>query len=221
MAPVLLLEEPMKTLLLVDSDRFNHAMAICAFAPRPEFHLLMASNYLEALWLLCEQEVDLVLVQVAMPEREGLELLTYLANYRPRIPVLTLSRPRPAAEPALPSGKSRMGSPLQMYELISQVDDCLKNSESGQHRPLELQDFLRILLQERETCILRVKLGLESGEFHFCEGRIAHAGCGHLKGESAVRHMLSREGSWFRVEAMPTRMSKLLPEQTSTAKSLS
>lgn len=219
MASELLKEMNMKTILLVDNDRFNHAMAICAFAPHSEFHLMMATNYLEALWVLCEQEVDLVIVQMEIPNREGLELLTYLANYRPKIPVLTLSSKKQTVDGAERSGRCHLSTPLQPHGMLTQVRQYLKNLEQGKHRPLGLLDLLVILRHEKATCILKVTAGADTGQILFSSGKIIHADCGRMEGEAAVRYMLAGDTSWFRVEPVPTRLTKRHQDQASVAKS--
>lgn len=210
----------MKTIVFVDSDRFNHALAICAFAPHPEFQLVLATNYLEALWTLCDQEVALVIVQLGMSDREGMDLLTYLANYRPRIPVLTLSHSRQATEGETVSSRSHLSMPLQPYVLVSQVRECMRNCEQGKHRPLGLEVLLRVLRCERETCILKVKAGLNEGQILFSRGRIIHAHCGDMENEAAISYMMSCEATAFRVEPVPTRLTQRLQNQATTEKPL-
>ena len=50
-----------------------------------------AANAAEALQLALEEHWDLVLLDINMPGRSGLDLLADLRNHRPRLPVLVLS----------------------------------------------------------------------------------------------------------------------------------
>ncbi|WP_224372266.1 DUF4388 domain-containing protein [Hyalangium versicolor] len=193
----------MKTILLVNDNHCVHATAICAFAPYPEFRLLTASSYLEALWTLCDVEVDLVIVHTGLPDRAGLELLTYLANYRPKVAVLTTSRVRKTEKLETLVWRGHLSRPLTPHALVSRVKDCLRSQASEEYRSLALHDLLRILCHERETCVLRMKQGLRSGTFQFQQGQILQVACEDTFGAAAAHHMMSWESPWFRVEPLP------------------
>ncbi|WP_224242328.1 response regulator [Hyalangium gracile] len=211
----------MKNILIVDHDRFTRAVMRSAFAPHTGFQLMMASSYLEALWALCEQEMDLVLIQMGMPEHQSFDLLTYMANYRSKVPVLTLSHARqtPSMGDVL-CWRGHVARPIQPHALMCRVKDGLRDVERGDYRPVVLHDLLRILAHERSSCILRVKAGLRSGYFQLSSGHITHAVCGSSQAETAVRQMLSWQSAWFRVEPVPTRLGLSLYEEAPAAESV-
>jgi CheY-like chemotaxis protein len=205
----------MKTVLLVDNDSCIRDLVVQAFTSHPDLRLVLASSFHGALWAMCEQDVDLVISDLSMPERQGLDLLAYMANYRSKVPVLTMS-------PSKPSGNTQgrlcwrghLSMPLQPHGVVAHVREALRSVERGDYRPVGLHDLLRVLSYERDTCTLQVKAGLKAGHLQLVRGKIVHAVCGEREAESAARELLSWQSPWFRMEPMPTRLHESALDQT-------
>jgi CheY-like chemotaxis protein len=204
----------MKTVLLVDNDPFIRDLVVSAFAPHADLRLVVASSFHGALWSMCEQDVDLVITDLSMPERQGLDLLAYMANYRSKVPVLTMS-------PARPTGnlqnrtcwRGHMSTSLQPHMIISHVREGLRSVQRGDYRPVGLHDLLRVLSYERDTCTLQVKAGLKSGHLQIVRGKIVHAACGEVEAEGAARELLAWQAPWFRMEPLPSRLHETALDQ--------
>ena len=212
----------MKTVLLVDHDCLSRARAVRAFAPHPEFQLVTASTYLEALWVLGEHDVDLAFVDLGLPERASFELLAYLANCCPQVTVMTMSMPWGAEEGvAVLPWKGHLRQPLNAQALLSQAR--LDGRERGDRRPMSLHDLLRVLSHERETCTLKVHAGPRSGQLQLFCGELIHADCDGAEGEQALDEMLTWREVWTRVDVLParpqvtlhSRMAQLVVEEPS------
>jgi CheY-like chemotaxis protein len=212
----------MKTVLLVDHECLARARAVRAFAPHPEFVLITASNYQEALWVLGEHDVDLAFVDLGLPERESFELLAYLANCCPQVKVMTMSTPWGGDEgvTVLP-WRSHLRKPVHAQALLSQAR--LEGYERGDRRPMSLHDLLRVLSHERETCTLKVHSGPRAGQLRLFCGELIHAACDGAYGEQAINEMLTWRGVWMRVDVLPAnsqvtlrgRMAQLVVEEHS------
>ena len=212
----------MKTVLLVDHDCLARARAVRAFTPHPEFQLIAASTYLEALWVLSEHDVDLAFVDLGLPERESFELLAYLANCCPQVKVMTMSMPWGDGEglTVLP-WRSHLRTPVHAQALLSQAR--LEGFEQGDRRPMSLHDLLRVLSHERETCSLKVHSGPRSGQLQLFCGELIHAVCDGAQGEQAIDEMLTWCDVWMRVDVLPAnpqvtlrgRMAELVVEEHS------
>ncbi len=210
----------MKTVLLVDHDCLARARAVRAFALHPEFLLVTASTYLEALWVLGEHDVDLAFVDLGLPERESFELLAYLANCCPQVSVMTMSMPWGADEEVtvLP-WKGHLRKPVQAQVLLAQAR--LESCERGDRRAMSLHELLRVLSHERETCTLKVHAGPRSGQLQLFCGELIHASCDGARGARAVDEMLTWRELWMRVDVLPAhpqvtlrdRMAQIVVEE--------
>jgi CheY-like chemotaxis protein len=76
-------------LLMDDSDEIR---SLAARVLRREGHTVVeAGNGKEGLRLLREMEADLVITDIVMPEREGLETISEIRRTRPDLPIIAMS----------------------------------------------------------------------------------------------------------------------------------
>jgi putative two-component system response regulator len=81
------------TILTVDDDEFNQAMAVAIFDDFENIHMLQASQGIEAFEILNTEVIDLILLDLIMPEMDGFETLKRLKEnpeYRD-IPVIVIT----------------------------------------------------------------------------------------------------------------------------------
>ena len=80
-------------ILSVDDDEFNQAMASAIFDDYKQIHMLQASHGKEAFEVLDKEPIDLILLDLMMPEMDGLETLKRLkANVEYRdVPVIIVT----------------------------------------------------------------------------------------------------------------------------------
>ncbi|HEX8700932.1 MAG TPA: response regulator [Myxococcaceae bacterium] len=204
----------MKTLLLVDDDPQTQTLVRDAFAADPEYAVVPVATYEEALWGLGEYPVGMVLVSLGLAQRQGFQVLLYLASCYPELPVMVMSQPwEPRDElPVLP-WVGHLRKPLRSAGLAARVRGYLEGLDRRASRSLSVQDFLQILALERETCVLSVAEGQRGGEFHLFQGEVVHAFCGKVEGEAAVREMLGWEHTWLRMRPVPAELRLTLPAQ--------
>jgi CheY-like chemotaxis protein len=204
----------MKTLLLVDDDPRTQAQVSAAFAADPGYEVVPVATYEEALWGLEEYPVGVVLVSLGLAQRQSFQVLLYLANCYPELPVMVMSQPwEPRDElPVLP-WVGHLRKPLRSAALAARVRGYLEGLDRRACRSLSPHDFLQILALERETCVLSVGEGQRTGEFHLFQGEVVHALCGKVEGEAAVRELLGWEHTWLRLRPVPAELRLTLPAQ--------
>lgn len=83
----------MKRILVVDShDLFRESLArVLEHSLGTEVEVLRAGSIVEARSCLAENEVDLALIEIELPNGDGTGLIRQLGRANPRVPVLTLS----------------------------------------------------------------------------------------------------------------------------------
>ncbi len=80
----------MATLLLID-DEHSIRMLLQTFLEDQGYCVVTAGDGKQALWLLAVMSVDAVIVDIFMPEMDGLEFISSVRTTRPTIKVIAMS----------------------------------------------------------------------------------------------------------------------------------
>src|SRR4030042_3665865 len=81
-----------KKVLIVDDERtFLLSLSDGLTEYRPEFEVVTSVNGKEAVNVLKAKGIDLVVTDLRMPEMDGFELLNFLLNTFPQIPVIFMT----------------------------------------------------------------------------------------------------------------------------------
>lgn len=80
----------MKTILCVDDEK-NILAFVTRILSRKGYNVLVLDNPTEVAALLLEEQIDLVILDVEMPEKSGLEIFDELKKQTPTLPVLFLT----------------------------------------------------------------------------------------------------------------------------------
>lgn len=80
----------MKTILIVDDEQ-DTLDFLSYVLPKRGFTVITADNGFDALQIIREQHVDLVLSDIAMPDMDGYELYSQIRNFDGRIPVVMMT----------------------------------------------------------------------------------------------------------------------------------
>ena len=84
------MRKPMATILLID-DEESVRMVFQVGLERAGYRVLTAENGKQGLRLFEHQAVDLILVDIFMPEMDGLELIPLLRKTRPATKIIAIS----------------------------------------------------------------------------------------------------------------------------------
>ena len=185
-----------KTILAVDDDRLTLKVVERALEG-PERKILTASNGLEAVEMLRDQPVDLLVTDLEMPLMGGFQLLAHAATYYPAVPVLVLSGVLDEEK----RGKVRelgamrvLSKPPEMDSLRSNVEALLHRPPDGRFRGMNLLTLLTLVFWEGKTCTLTVRSGHGSGGMLYVhEGHLIHAACGAKEDAEAAFEILGWE----------------------------
>lgn len=213
----------MKTILFVDDDQYMRAKVASVFELyRGEFTLVLAAHGVEAVQVLEERHVDLVITDLWMPVMDGFQLLVHMLNRRPELPVMVLSSRNPwgtRGSLGLASQVRFVAKPLSAQVLFSEVRAYLETKATAPLGGLTLLSLLQLLGRERKTCMLQVAAGSRSGTLSVLSGEVVHAKTESCEGEAALFEMLG----WLvpRVRLAPALSALRLTIDTPTEKLLS
>ena len=127
---------PKNTVLLIDDDpEFRRPLELAI--RHAGFELRVADNGREALRLLQENPVDVLVTDIIMPEMEGIELILKLRRLHPELPVIAMSAGgRGDAEGYLDlahdcGARFLLNKPFRIEALLDSIQKCLPTKASN------------------------------------------------------------------------------------------
>ncbi len=164
-----------------------------------DVEILAAKSGEEALTLLSDRSVNLVITDINMPGMSGLDLLIEINNRFPGTGVIIMTAyPSSAYEnKAMMSGSLRfIEKPFDIKVVRAIVEEVLKENEGfqGTVDGVDLVDIVQFNGLSKATAALKVTTGDREGMIFFREGVVVHAMCGKEIGEDAFFTILGFNG---------------------------
>ena len=198
----------MKKVLIVEDDRIllkRLERTLVEYADKIEFTI--ARDGQEAISILEQEPVDLVVTDIEMPRMNGLILLAYIHTYYPTIPcIIITSYDTSRMKAKLPRRVLRFfHKPFQTKDLSRSIVAALDRKDP--YRTLEgltVVSFLNMIEMESISCEFEVNApDKPRGVLYFENGVLLDAECGDLWGEAAALGIIKREISTHRFEDLP------------------
>ena len=118
----------MATILLID-DQESIRLLFKAVLERPGYRVLTAEHGKQGLSLLEQEQVDVVVVDIFMPEMDGLELIPLLRKTRPDNKIIAMTGDSNYLKMAKHLGANdTLQKPFSVQELLTAVSTQLKIS---------------------------------------------------------------------------------------------
>ncbi len=207
--------EVVAQILVVDDEPlFRSSVADAISDTCKGYRVLEACDGREALDLVAENAVDVVVTDIQMPIMDGVELIVALQKTRFRGPIIVVTAFGSAhlkREVASHGAIAYLEKPIDLPELI----EVVRNSASGERSHIEgftLAGITQLLELERKSCVLRVTKGRESGDLIFQDGALIDAHLGELSGNEAALALLA----WDEGEGLDLLAGVGLPTNTVT-----
>lgn len=174
---------------------------------KDKFELLIASNGREALDLLSQVPIDVVVSDIRMPEINGLDLLMEIKKRYPQTKVIIMTA---YGSPEIRSRAIQGGclyyieKPFEINELRSLILDALNEKEGfkGTVSDFQLPDIIQLNCLGRLTSALIINHEGEEGIIYFKNGEIVHAETRDEEGEKAFYQMMAWRGGDFSVKRL-------------------
>ena len=200
----------MKTVLIVDDSVMLINYLEESFQEyEDDFQLITAHDGMEAIEVLKQNDISLLITDLQMPRIDGLGLLAHTNKYYPHTPCIVMS-----AHGTPKTMESIEGAILQFIEkpftakkLGNTIMSVLKRDTlDGSLSGISVITFLQMVEMEQKTCLCEVEAnGSPKGFFYFKGGELFHAVCGDLKGEAAAMQLINLDDPTISFRRPPKR----------------
>jgi len=176
-----------------------------------KFETIHAFNGEEAIEILSQRYISLLVTDVVMPKLDGLALLTYIHNNYPQIQciVMTGSRSQLVKKKLQNDNIFRLfHKPFHFDALTQAILQALdQDVPGGVLKGISVASFLQMIEMEEKTCLFEVKSPEKKGIFYFQEGILFDAAFGKLKGDEAALEIIGMKNAEISFKRAP--MGKL------------
>ena len=198
-----------KAFLFVDDDAgfLTGIQELFSEMARGRWDVFTAGNHAQALALLGKLRVDVVVLDIGMPEMDGIQFLQLLGRTNPgqRVVMLTGAATEERRKTCLEHGAVLfLEKPVvpDGFAAIFAALDALAGTVPqggfrGMMRRVGLQEVLQIECLGRKSSVLEVFTGKVRGRIAICDGSIVHAEAGALQGEVSLYGLLALRGGEF------------------------
>ena len=205
-----------KTVLIVDDDPgILHVLSHGLGQVLGEFEVLAASDGHEAIEMLEQREVDVLVTDLAMPVMDGFALIAYVTNRRRALPVVVLSALAAddigdRLDPF--DGLRVLRKPISYHDLAACLHDVLERSDLGQIEGIALASVAQLIEAERRNCTVVVASGRRRGRLYFESGRLINAFSDDFgsEGEAAAYDILGWPTTTLTFEPLPDDVRRLV-----------
>jgi len=200
----------MDRLLLVDNDKANLKTIAEGLKGSGRFEIATALESKQAVNLLNNQAVSLLISGIHLPDFDGVELLAYMTRMfssTPCIAMLDPGQPAPwfAGQKTPQNVLEFIEKPIQVKDLIYKINLCLRLKEQGViEKGMTLKNFLPLIETVKKSCLVEAKCGKKSkGHLSFFRGILIDARFENKVGDAAVTDMLEWEGVKISISRLP------------------
>ncbi|OHB25884.1 MAG: hypothetical protein A2X84_05210 [Desulfuromonadaceae bacterium GWC2_58_13] len=202
----------MKKILVVDDERpFLLSLKDGLLAYTDKFNVLLASNGQEALRILKEEQIDLLVTDLKLPVMDGFQLLAHVSRYDPYLPVIVITA---FGTPEIEERLSRMNAlhylekPLDFDVLAQTIESALANELRSYIRGITLATFLQLVHLEKKSCSLKIRSKDQVGYLFIHQGELCDAQTDLLQEEAAALEIVTWEDTEIEMDGICRRRGK-------------
>jgi DNA-binding NarL/FixJ family response regulator len=204
-----------KVLVVDDEDNIVLALHRVLYQDNGRYDVLLARTAEIAQEILAELVVDVIVTDVHLPDRSGMDLLTWAARSCPhtRVIVMTAFDVSGIRDRAHAFGCLRLvRKPFDVHEMRAAVLQALDQRESftGTLAELSTVDIVQMLCLARKTTAVHFSEGSSAGAVYLEQGEPLHAVWDDLAGEEAFYRMLTVKNGVFHTAPLPADLERNL-----------
>ncbi len=178
-----------KILVVDDEPAMARGLSRAILLRRPDYSVMTAGSGREAIALMEEQHLDLVISDLQMAEMDGFGLLAWLLSQRAH--VLSFAMTAYATEETQARLRELgavecFSKPLDVDALVARIADGLSQNIRGHVHNVGLASFLQLVELEKKTCTLEVRSEGQVGQLFVRRGELFDAQTNALAGEAAA-----------------------------------
>ncbi len=194
-----------RVLIVDDEEDLTWTIAKHLSKDKDHYELFTVNSGKEALKILNQVPIDLVVSDIRMPEISGLDLLLRIRESYPqtKVIIMTAYGSSEIQDEANERGCFKyIEKPFEIRELrkmiLAGVED--RKGFEGRISDFQLSDLIQMNCLGRLTNALHIEKGLQKAIIYFEDGNITHCEVGDLQGEEAFYEIISWDGGTFQVE---------------------
>ena len=197
-----MLKDLKKVLIVDDEETLTWSMAKSLSKDKDKYEVIIANNGKEALTLLKNNKIDLVISDIRMPDINGLDLLVKIKKEYPDTKVIIMTA---YGSSDVQKEANRRGSlyyvekPFEISDIRKIIIDLIgkKRGFQGKVFGLQLTDIIQMNCLSRVTAALTITKDSEKGVIYLNEGEIVHAECGEVQGTDAFYKIMGWQEGEF------------------------
>ena len=169
---------------------------------KDKFEVVLAYDGEEAMEVLHQNSISVVITDIVMPKIGGLELLAHIKESYPETPcfVITAYGTSEIKDKLSKSTVRIFNKPFLIDDLANAIIQVLEqDTPDGTLKGISVANFLQLIQMEEKTCFLEISsTGNEKGLFYFKDGELYDAVYGGLNGEEAAFKLLAFDNASIR-----------------------
>jgi CheY-like chemotaxis protein len=199
-----------KVLIAEDDVKLQKFFQVQLKKYNDKFDVVFANNGEEAINILKEKYISLLVTDIQMPKVDGLTLLSYIHNKHPHIPCIVMTA-HPLTEVTEKISKDNLyqllQKPFKFEELTQAILQALEQDiPDGTLKGISVPSFLQMIELEEKTCMFEVySPGKKKGIFYFKEGIPYDAVYDDMTGEDAAFEIIAMENAEITFRNLPRK----------------
>ncbi len=196
----------MKNILIADDEKpFLLSLKDGLKEHADSFNVITAENGAEAVAILQNQPVDLLVTDLKMPIMDGFELLAHMSRHHPALPVIVMTA---FGTQDIEERLNRVDNfhyiekPLDIDHLANAIYKALGDASRSFIRGINLATFLQLVQMEGKTCTLKITSRHGSGLLHIKKGQLYAAETETSNGEKAAHEIVCWENPEIEMESI-------------------